>query len=105
MSEEKLAYGKHIKGSTKVEFNLNKLIDSVREKKDCRIHIFISDTATSISVEPLTDDRPRWIETDRGYRCSECGWYSELQGCYCSVCGEKLEHTTLKTCRGEVNKK
>ena len=95
MSEEKIAYGKHIEGSTKVEFDLNKIIDSVREKKDCRVHIFITDTTTSISVEPLTDDRPRWIEDSHGYRCSECGWWSDLQQPYCHTCGEKLTHVRL----------
>jgi hypothetical protein len=80
------------------DIDLHKLIDDAMEKKDRRVHIFITKDATSVNVEPLVESNPRWIERrvlgqQILYICSECGSTNEYLSPYCPVCGEKLKVT------------
>lgn len=84
--------------------DINELIDTVREKKDCHLSIFITDTATSINIYP-NDPDPHWIEVDGGYLCSECGEFTQLITMHCHCCGERLKHTNLERYKKENEEK
>lgn len=74
--------------------DINKLIDTVREKKDCHLSIFISSVGTSINIYP-NDPDPHWIKVDGGYKCSNCGGFTLRPMYHCGVCGEGLKHPDL----------
>lgn len=91
MSEEKATY------TVDTNIDIPKLIDEAIEKKDRRVTIFVSNIATTIKVEPIVDDDPRWIVRDtkapfiNTFICSECGRYSDRTYNYCPECGEKMK--------------
>lgn len=83
--------------------DINELIDTVREKKDCHLTIFISNVGTTINIYPNGPD-PHWIETDQnggGFLCSECGEYVEYVTMHCHCCGERLKHPNLERLKEE----
>ena len=90
---------------TEPKIDVHKLVDDAMEKKDRIVYILINGENTSISVTPLSENDPRWIditpkpEDDENYgvfirqtyKCSECGQGSSLITPYCPMCGEKLK--------------
>lgn len=85
-----------------VNLDIHQVIDDAIAKKDRRVCIFITDTATSINVEPFENDGRRdWIDVtcdcDRGiravigYDCPECGHRVSKKTPYCPMCGEALK--------------
>ena len=89
-----------------VNLDIHQVIDDAIAKKDRRVCIFITDTATSINVEPFENDGRRdWItvyrnitdtvghtlKTPIGYDCPECGHRVSKKTPYCPMCGEALK--------------
>lgn len=75
--------------------DIHKLIDEVREKKDCRVHILIGDGYTSVDIRPDEPGIQNWIITTDEHAkriciCPNCGYIDENPGLYCRFCGEQL---------------
>lgn len=80
--------------------DIHKLIDEIREKKDCSVHILIGDGYTSVDIRPDDPGLQRWevasgFSNDFGafpvlYRCPNCGFEAGSCGQYCMNCGEQL---------------
>lgn len=99
MSEENANYSV----STDTNIDISKLIDDAMEKKDRTVNIFISNIGTSIYVNPIVDDDPRWIKRTRDlnsdpkifvppvFKCSACFAETEYPTSYCPHCGEKMK--------------
>lgn len=74
------------------EVNIHKIIDEAMEKRDRVVSVFISPSGTSVRVEPLTTDKPRWIynKQNGNYICPECGRSSIARYMFCPNCGEQM---------------
>lgn len=77
--------------------DIHKIIDDAMEKRDRDVTIFIGKECIHITVSPLDNTKPRWIEEESvtfrhrsRYHCSECGGYNDYPSPFCPVCGEKL---------------
>jgi hypothetical protein len=99
--------------------DIHKLIDEVREKKDCSVHIFMMGNGIkSIDIKPFEDaGLPRWImhggRIDKNgvhipprFTCPTCGNETSCFTSYCSNCGEQLGMPESKkmTCREKLQK-
>ena len=72
------------------EIDIRKIIDDAMEKKDREVMIFISKDHTNVSVIPVNSTKPRWIDKETTYVCSECGALNKWPSPFCPLCGEKL---------------
>lgn len=71
--------------------DIHKIIDDAMKNKDRSVHILISSTYTSISVNPSDNDGMKWKRSSDGitYTCSMCGGTSLDPDMYCKWCGEQ----------------
>lgn len=82
----------------KANLDIHKLIDEVREKKDCYVHILIGENYTSVDIRPDEPGLQSWIATTERhggrvkniFACPNCGYIDEKPGLYCRFCGEQL---------------
>lgn len=70
--------------------DIHKIIDDAMEKKDRDVTIFIGKDLIHITVTPLENTKPMWIDKDTVYVCSECGSRNTWPAPFCPICGEKL---------------
>ena len=83
---------------------IKSIIDEAMEKKDRSVTVYISGDSMHVSVYPLDEDRPRWIDPMKNKRadvkdrlyishwlCSCCGASSTYRSRYCPTCGEALK--------------
>lgn len=81
--------------------NIHKLIDEAMERKDKKVHIFISELGTNINIEPYEPEKdPGWIVCEEAkdecitwykYMCPTCGHIIRNFTPYCPICGEQLK--------------
>ena len=83
--------------------DVHKIIDDAMEKKDRDVSIFIGKDLIHVTVTPLENTKPMWIEEESvtfshrsRYHCSECGGFNDYPSPFCPVCGEKLAMPGLK---------
>ena len=75
---------------------IKSIIDEAMEKRDRTVSVFISGENMHVTVAPLGEDEPRWIEKavdnhQSVYVCSACGEEEMLPSRYCRNCGEALK--------------
>ena len=80
---------------TESKCDIHKIIDDAMKKRDRYVHIFITGSSMSITVNPQDDDGMKWIVTgpNKPYgrtkcKCSRCGGESVTTDLYCKHCGE-----------------